>query len=139
MRHSASDKKLPSGRKTRMLFMNMLRQLAIVILLGCFGVSRANAEISVFEIDIGLPHTTVFMVSGPFDGKEILKLKAAIAGIPAQKRIVVLLDSPGGLVAQGAELGEYFGEGGKAVEPGGELGAEGVIEDGQSLQTMGVI
>jgi len=107
MRRSPPDEQIRCSGKSGLRPMN-IRQLAVVILLGCLSAPIANAEVSVVEIDIGLPHTAVFMVRGGFDGKEILKFKAAISAVPPQKRIVVLLDSPGGLVQQGLQLGEYF-------------------------------
>jgi len=80
------------------------------LMLACVAASapRAHAEVSVFKIDIGLPNTVAVMVRGGFTGNEILRLKATIADIDPSKRIIVILDSPGGDVIQGEALGRFF-------------------------------
>jgi hypothetical protein len=67
-----------------------------------------RAEVAVFKMDIGLPNTVALMVRGGFNGNEILRLKSAIADIEPGKRIIAVLDSPGGNVAQGEALGRFF-------------------------------
>jgi hypothetical protein len=69
---------------------------------------RVHADVAVFKVDIGLPNTVAVMVRGQFTGNEILRFKAAIADIDPQKRIVAILDSPGGDVIQGEALGRFF-------------------------------
>lgn len=68
----------------------------------------AAAQVSVYKMDIGLPNTVALMVRGQYTGNEILRLKAAIAEIEPGKRIVAVLDSPGGNVVQGEALGRFF-------------------------------
>lgn len=68
----------------------------------------ARAEISVVRVDIGLPNTAVFQISGDFDGNEILRFKSAIADVPPNVRIIAALSSPGGRMDQGFELGKFF-------------------------------
>lgn len=70
----------------------------------------AHAEITISRIDIGLPNTAVMLVQGQYDGNEILRFKSAIADIPAAVRIIAALNSPGGRVDQGFELGKFFFE-----------------------------
>ena len=67
-----------------------------------------RADIAVFKIDIGLPNTVALMVRGQFSGNEILRFKSAIAEIEPGKRIIAVLDSPGGSVVQGEALGRFF-------------------------------
>ncbi len=67
-----------------------------------------RAEVVVFKIDIGLPNTIALMVRGLYNGNEILRLKAAIADIEPGKRIIAILDSPGGSTVQGEALGRFF-------------------------------
>jgi len=67
-----------------------------------------RAEVVVFKMDIGLPNTVALMMRGEFNGNEILTLKSAIADIEPGKRIIAVLDSPGGSVAQGEALGRFF-------------------------------
>ncbi len=70
--------------------------------------ASARAEVAVFKIDIGLPNTVALMIRGQYDGNEILRLKSAIADIEPGKRIIAILDSPGGRVEQGEALGRFF-------------------------------
>lgn len=66
------------------------------------------ADVAVFKMDIGLPNTVALMVRGQFSGNEILRFKSAIAEIEPGKRIIAVLDSPGGNVVQGEALGRFF-------------------------------
>src|SRR5256885_2059033 len=68
----------------------------------------AHADVAVYKVDIGLPNTVAIMVRGQFTGNEILRFKAAIAEIDPNKRIIAILDSPGGNVGQGEALGRFF-------------------------------
>ena len=67
-----------------------------------------SAQMTVQSIDIGLPHTTAIMMRGEMLGNEILRLKEMVSQLPSAKRLVVLLDSPGGLTQQGFDLGRFF-------------------------------
>jgi len=67
-----------------------------------------RAEVAVFKIDIGLPNTVALMVRGMYDGNEVLRVKSAVADIEPGKRVIAVLESPGGLVDQGEELGRFF-------------------------------
>ena len=71
-------------------------------------LAPASAEITISRIDIGLPNTAVVLVQGQYDGNEILRFKSAIADIPSSVRIIAALNSPGGRVDQGFELGKFF-------------------------------
>lgn len=70
--------------------------------------SPAASDMIVQAVNIGLPNTVVIMMRGEMLGNEVLRLKAAVAEVPPDKRIVVLLDSPGGLTQQGFDLGRFF-------------------------------
>jgi hypothetical protein len=67
-----------------------------------------RAEVTVFKVDIGLPNTVALMVRGEYNGNEILRLKSVIADIEPGKRVIAILDSPGGNVVQGEALGRFF-------------------------------
>lgn len=67
-----------------------------------------RAEVAVFKIDLALTNTVALMVRGAFDSNEVLRVKSAIADIEPGKRVIAVLDSPGGLVTQGEELGRFF-------------------------------
>lgn len=75
-------------------------------------VPGASAEIRVTRVNIGLPNTAVFVIRGGFDGNEILRFKTAVADIPPKVRVIAILNSPGGRVDQGYELGKFFTEAG---------------------------
>jgi len=81
---------------------------ALMLVTAAASAPRAHAEVSVFKIDIGLPNTVAVMVRGDFSGNEILRFKSAIAEIDPGKRIIAILDSPGGDVVQGEALGRFF-------------------------------
>jgi hypothetical protein len=72
------------------------------------GATPLHADVAIFRMEIGLPNTVALMVRGQFTGNEILRLKSAIAEIEPGKRIVAVLDSPGGNVVQGEALGRFF-------------------------------
>ena len=92
-----------------MMMKRFFRWLACAVTVGVTAsVSVARAEIIVSRIDIGLPNTAVFLVSGAYDGNEILRFKSAIADVPPNVRIVAALNSPGGRVTQGFALGRFF-------------------------------
>jgi hypothetical protein len=94
--------------------MTMIRAFRVVLAtcLACLVTALVpaplRAEVTVFKIDIGLPNTVALMVRGEYNGNEILRVKSAIAEIESGKRIIAVLDSPGGRVDQGEALGRFF-------------------------------
>jgi hypothetical protein len=79
-----------------------------VALVGTFAPSPSRSEVSIFKMEIGLPNTVTLMVRGSYNGNEILRMKSAIADIEPGKRVIAVLDSPGGIVEQGEGLGRFF-------------------------------
>ena len=79
-----------------------------VLLMSVLASAPLRAEITVLKMDIGLPNTVALKVRGDYNGNEILRLKTAIAEIEPGKRIIAVLDSPGGDVIQGEALGRFF-------------------------------
>src|SRR5581483_10793958 len=90
------------------LFIRTASFAALMLICIAASAPHARADVAVFKVDIGLPNTVAVMVRGQFTGNEILRFKAAIADIDPSKRIVAILDSPGGIVAQGFALGRFF-------------------------------
>ena len=82
--------------------------VALATCLAALVPAPLRAEVTVFKIDIGLPNTVALMVRGEYNGNEILRVKSAIAEIESGKRIIAVLDSPGGRVDQGEALGRFF-------------------------------
>jgi hypothetical protein len=83
------------------------RLSAATIALGLW-VSPALAEVTTSFIDIGLPNTVVIKIIGGFDGNEVLRVKSAIAQVPPGKRVIAALESPGGYLTEGEQLGRFF-------------------------------
>jgi hypothetical protein len=102
----ASSKKASSGMASSISIPTVLAAAAVSLAL--LAPAPARAEAAVFRMDIGLPNTVALMVRGQFTGNEILRVKSTIAEIEPGKRIVAVLDSPGGDVIQGEALGRFF-------------------------------
>jgi hypothetical protein len=87
----------------------ILRISAAVLAVG-LSVAPGHAEVRTSIIDIGLPNTVVIKINGGFDGNELLRVKSAIAQIPPGKRVIAALESPGGYLFEGEQLGRFFYE-----------------------------
>ena len=83
-------------------------RLAAAAILTMLTPQVANADILITKLDIGLPNSVALKITGMFTGNEILRLKAAISEIEPGKRVIAVLDSPGGNVVQGEALGRFF-------------------------------
>ena len=81
-------------------------------LAGVLGAGPAAAA-TLTQVEYGNPNTTTFLLSGPLTGGEQGKLQAEVAKLPPTRRIAIILNSPGGLLAEGA-----VGERGEVVDPG---------------------
>jgi hypothetical protein len=79
-----------------------------VALVALTAATPLRADVAIIKTEIGLPNTVALVIRGGFTGNEILRLKAAIAEIEPGKRIIAILESPGGNVAQGKALGKFF-------------------------------
>jgi hypothetical protein len=53
-------------------------------------------------------NATTFLLSGVLTGGETAALREEVAKLPPGQRVAVILDSPGGLVAEGLKLGRFF-------------------------------
>jgi hypothetical protein len=71
-------------------------------------ICPVRAEVKISRLNIGLPNTIVLKLTGSYSGDEILRVKSAIAELPPATRVIAALDSGGGLVGQGIELGKFF-------------------------------
>jgi hypothetical protein len=71
------------------------------------GSSPAIAAI-LTQVDYGHPNTTTFLLSGSLTGGEQAKLQVEVARLPPTRRIAIILNSPGGLLAEGLRLGRFF-------------------------------
>ena len=83
--------------------------MAAATVAGFLAASPAQAA-NLTRVEIGSPNTTAFLLSGMLVGGDLLKLQAEVAKLPPNRRIAVILDSPGGLVAEGLKLGQFFHE-----------------------------
>jgi len=80
--------------------------IASAIVLPCIAAPVQAATLT--RIEIGSPNTTAFLLGGQFVGGELLALQAEVAKLPPDRRVVVILDSPGGLLTEGLKLGRFF-------------------------------
>jgi hypothetical protein len=82
----------------------LIAALGLVGLLAAFPVQAATLK----RVDFGAPSTATFLLSGLLVGGELSKLQAEVGKLPPSQRIVVILDSPGGLLVEGLRLGKFF-------------------------------
>ena len=82
--------------------------LATACAIGLPCIATPAHAATVIRVEIGSPNTTAFLLSGQFVGGELLALQAEVAKLPSDRRVAVILDSPGGLVAEGLKLGHFF-------------------------------
>ena len=91
---------------------SLLKLRAAVLAAICtVGISCTAAPIhaaTVTRVEIASPDTTAFLLSGQLAGGELLALQSEVAKLPSNRRIAVILDSPGGLVSEGLKLGQFF-------------------------------
>jgi len=79
---------------------------ACTVAIGCIAAPAHAATIN--RIETGSSSTTTFLLSGQLVGGELLALQAEVAKLPHDRRVAMVLDSPGGLVAEGLKLGQFF-------------------------------
>jgi hypothetical protein len=79
---------------------------ASAITIPCVAGPAQAANLS--RVEIGNPNTTAFLLGGQFVGGELLALQAEVAKLPPDRRVAVILDSPGGLLSEGLKLGHFF-------------------------------
>ena len=101
---------MPAIRSTSLLsrFVSSLAVVATSALAVLAVAPTASHAGDIHKIELGRADTSGFLISGAFVGGELAKLMAEVQKVPAGRRIAVLLDSPGGLVAEGLALGRYF-------------------------------
>src|SRR5215470_4817968 len=60
------------------------------------------------RMDIGRSDTALFILYGPIVGGETIALQREISKLPSSLPVAVVLNSPGGSVAEGVTLGRFF-------------------------------
>jgi hypothetical protein len=83
--------------------------LAVLVTLSGTLTAPAFAA-SLTQVEYGHPSTTTFLLNGPLTGGEQARLQAEVAKLPPTRRIAIILNSPGGLLAEGLRLGRFFHE-----------------------------
>jgi hypothetical protein len=71
-------------------------------------VDGAAAAAKITRIETGSPNTVTFRLYGKMVGGELQALQAEVAKLPPGQRVALVLESPGGLIAEGLKLGRYF-------------------------------
>jgi hypothetical protein len=87
------------------------RRAAVLAAVCTVGISCAALPIhaaTVTRVEIASPDTTAFLLGGQLAGGELLALQSEVAKLPPNRRVAVILDSPGGLVSEGLKLGQFF-------------------------------
>jgi hypothetical protein len=60
------------------------------------------------RIKIGVPNIEIFLYQGPVAAGDALRLQTELAKIAPNKRVAILMHSPGGLSSEGKALGRLF-------------------------------
>lgn len=74
----------------------------------CLAFAAPAGAASVYKVDTGTTTTTTLAYSGEVQEGDLARLQAQTAKVPSSQRIVLLLNSPGGSVAEGIALGRYI-------------------------------
>jgi hypothetical protein len=99
---------IPIGRLAWCLFKRRVAALATISAVGIACMAAPVHAATVTRIEIGSPDTTAFLLGGQLAGGELLALQSEVAKLPPNRRVAVILDSPGGLVSEGLKLGQFF-------------------------------
>ncbi len=81
--------------------------LALAAALAAFAARSATAA-TVTRIETGRPGTAAFLFHGQIVAGDVKRMSAALAKLPPGTAASVILESPGGLVSEGLELGALF-------------------------------
>ena len=76
------------------------------VALACIAAPAHAATVT--RVEIGSQDTTAFLLNGQLVGGELLALQAEVSKLPPNRRVAMILDSPGGLVTEGLKLGQFF-------------------------------
>lgn len=68
---------------------------------------RASAA-TLTEVHTGRSDLAVFLLNGPIVGGETLALSGLVSKLPPGKAAAIILNSPGGNLAEGVQLGRFF-------------------------------
>jgi len=79
---------------------------ASTVAIACISAPAHAAAVT--RMEIGSPDTTAFLLSGRLVGGEVLALQSEVAKLPSNRRVAVILESPGGLITEGLKLGQFF-------------------------------
>ena len=80
--------------------------MAIAAMVSGLAMGTAGAA-TVGPVNIGQQDTAALLLAGPIVQGDLGRLQAAVAKVPAGKKIVLLLELPGGLVDEGLALGRF--------------------------------
>jgi len=83
------------------------RAFGLALLAASLAPDRASAG-NVIEIPAGRADLAVFLIEGPILGGETLMLESLLGKLPPDRSVAVILNSPGGNLAEGMKLGRLF-------------------------------
>lgn len=83
---------------------------AIAAWTGIPGIAGVAEAATISRIENGRPGTATFLLSGPIQSGDTQRMRAALARVSPGTAVSVLLESPGGHLAEGLMLGVLFHE-----------------------------
>lgn len=86
---------------------SLLAALAGAALMALAGIQAPAEAASVSSLTIGETNTTVLYFSGQIIAGDLARLQTEVDRVPAGQKMVLTLESPGGLVAEGISIGRY--------------------------------
>jgi len=86
---------------------NFAAVLALAAVTAAAAPDRVRAA-SVTEVGTGRSDLAVFLLNGPILGGETLALGSLVSRLPPTKTVAIILNSPGGNLAEGLRLGRFF-------------------------------
>jgi hypothetical protein len=75
--------------------------------LAAFAAAESKAA-TIERLDVGRKDAAIFIIDGNFSGGETIELQRQIAKLPTNMPVSVILNSPGGSLSEGLQLGEFF-------------------------------
>ena len=97
-----------SGLRTSSRFFKAgLLAIAAISGFALMGISNEAAAAKFKKIETGQPNTTTVLMNGPINPGDLVKFQKALADVPQNNKIVVMLRSPGGAMSEGLAIGRF--------------------------------
>lgn len=83
-------------------------ETALATLFMWFVTAQSVQAAELRRVKIGVPNIEIFSYQGPVAAGDALRLQTELAKVAPNKRVAILLNSPGGLSSEGKALGRLF-------------------------------